>query len=303
MILNNRNSKMIYKIFRNIIFISFIAVIFIACEDPAPTDYTPDIVVEGLLIVDEPIRNITVIRTQPLADSFSYDKSLISNAIVKIKTEGKEFLLDYNPPGNDKKPGYYYSDESYVVKSNQLYELEVIVDGKVMNGTTFTPARTEWVRAPKTFIQYPIDSLKLPPTDSIEWRKAEKADFYLISISCLDSSGYGEYLNPPTNEKNRRIERPFRNDRAYRELTSFVPIPAARDTSSTSTPIVWSVFKFFGKHQVSIYVPDFNFLRWFAQAQARGQVEPILQSINNGFGYFGSASIIRDTSILLKNQP
>ena len=293
---------MIYNIFRNLLLLSIIAVIIVSCEDPAPTDYIPDIVVEGLLIVDEPIRNITVIRTQPLADSFSYYNSLISNAIVKIKSEGQEFLLDYNPPGNDNKPGYYFSDTSYKVKSNQLYEMEVIVDGKIMTGTTFTPARTDWIRSPKKYIQYPIDSINLPPTDTIEWKRADKANFYLIGISCLDTNGYGEYLNPQTNEKNRRIERPFRNDRSYWELTSFVPIPAGTDTS-TSTPIVWSVFKFFGKHQVSIFVPDFNFLRWFAQAQARGQVEPILQSINNGFGYFGSASVIRDTSVLLKNQP
>ncbi len=285
-----KNIKLLY-------ILCLVAIIsLVSCEDPAPTDYKPEIVVEGLLIVDEPIRHISVIRSQPLIDSFDYNSSLVADAIVKIKGDGREFILDYNPPQNGK-PGYFYSDTTYLVKSEMLYELEVTVDNKVMKGSTFTPKRTDWIRSPKPYIQFPFDSIGLPPTDSIEWKKTEKTEFFLISITCLDSAGYGEYLQPPTNEKNRRIERPFRNDRSFRELTSFTPIPVS------STPIVWSVFKFYGKHRVSIYVPDFNFLRWFAQAQARSQVEPILQSINNGYGYFGSASIISDTAILLKNQP
>ncbi len=283
--------NLIYRILLPIFLITLIS-----CEDPAPTDYKPEIVVEGLLIVDEPIRNISVIRSQSLRDSFNFNNSLVSNAIVKIKGDGREFLLDYNPPGNGK-PGYFYSDTTYLVKSEVLYELEVTVDSKVMNGTTFTPKRTEWIRSPKPYIQFPFDSIGLPPTDSIEWKKTEKTEFFMIGITCLDSSGYGEYLQTPTDEKNRRIDRPFRNDKSFRELTTFTPIP------TSSTPIVWSVFKFYGKHSVSIYVPDYNFLRWFAQAQIRSQIEPILQSINNGYGYFGSASKITKTSVLLKNQP
>ncbi|MCE5304372.1 hypothetical protein LLG34_01535 [bacterium] len=82
----------------------------------------------------------------------------------------------------------------------------------------------------------------------------------------------------------------------YRDLSYWVIVP------SSKVPVVWTVFKWYGLHEVSVYAPDFNFLRWMVQTMT-GEINPLLSSVKGAFGYFGSASVIRDTSVILKNQP
>lgn len=284
--------------FNFLLIISFtlLGIFLISCEDSAPTDYTEDTMVEALLIVGEPIRNIVVMKTQSLSDVFIYDSSMVTDASVKIIGDGKEFLLKYkyrNPEGI----GYYYDDVNYLIKSGIEYKIEITLkNDKILTGKTFTPKQTSWVIPPKKVLTFPKDTLNMPSTDSLEWAKTAPTDYYLVGIKCLDTLNYGKYLEPPTQEKNRRIARPFRGDKFFRELLTMNPVP------NFKTPVIWNIFKFFGKHEVAVYAPDFNFLRWYIQAQAKGQIDPLLGSITGGIGYIGSASIIRDTSFIVKNQ-
>jgi hypothetical protein len=281
-----------------LILISIISIFIISsCEDEAPGAYIPDNVLEALLVVDEPIQNILLIRTQPIFDKFIYDSSLIRNAVVKINGDNREFIVKFRSKEYSLQ-GYYFEDTTYTVKSGIKYNIDITLnDGTKLTGETMTPPRTEWEKNPKPFLQFPKDSLKLPPTDTIAWKKQNGFDFYIILVKCLDTLNYGKYLIPATDEMNRRIERPFRNDRAYRETATLMPIP------NTQTPVVWNTFKWFGLHEVGVFVPDWNFLRWYIQSQTRSQIDPLLTSIKGGYGYFGSASVIRDTSVIIKNQP
>lgn len=63
-----------------IIFISAISMLISGCEDPVAFDYIPQYAVEAYLLVGKPIDNIMLTKTQPVADSFSYD-----NAIIKMQ--------------------------------------------------------------------------------------------------------------------------------------------------------------------------------------------------------------------------
>jgi hypothetical protein len=276
-----------------ILIVSFIN----SCEDPVPNDYTPDNIVEAILIVDEPIQNITVMRSQPLDIKFNYDSSMIKDANVVITGDGQDFVLKYRTR-EDGKIGYYFADTNYKVKPQIEYKLKITLnDGKVITGSTVTPSRTEWSFPPKDFYQFPLDTIKLPATDSIGWKKVPSFEFYLVSIKNLDTLNYGSYLTPATGEMNRRIDNGFRSERFFRETAVINPIPNVR------TSVVWNVFKWYGKHELAIYVPDFNLLRWYLQAQTKGEADPLLTSVKGGIGYFGSASIIRHNFFLLKNQP
>lgn len=276
----------------------FVISLFInSCEELPPSIYIEDYVLEALILVDEPIQGIILTRTQPIENIFNYDSAMVRDAKVIIREGNNEFELKFRPR-EDGTRGYFYPDTNYLVKSGVNYSIDVTLpNGKKITGTTFTPPRTEWVQRPKDFVQFPFDSLELPPTDTIAWQRINGFDFFMIAITNLDTLEYGKYLNPATAEMNRRIERPWRQDRFFREITSIGPIPATR------TPVVWSIFRWYGLHSVTIYVPDWNFLRWFLQAQGRGQAEPILTSIEGGIGFFGSAHAIRDTFFLVKNQP
>lgn len=266
-----------------------------SCEDEPPMDYIAETYIEGYLIVGEPIQNIIVMRTQPLDENYSYEKSLIRDADVKIIGDSREFILGIDPEGEN---GYYDPGGEYLVKSGITYKLEVIVDDELITAETTTPPATEWTELPQSPLQYPKDTLNLPATDYIGWKAVPDYHFYLISVKCLDTLEYGNYLDPPTNEMNRRLERDWMQDEAYRDKTSWAFI------ANNRTSVVWNTFKWFGRHEVTVFVPDWPMMEWFIQQSAKYEYDPLLSNIEGkGFGVFGSAYAIRDTFFLLKNQP
>ncbi len=266
-----------------------------SCEDQVPTKYIPRNFVDAILIVGKPIRNIVISKSQPPLDSFNFAASLIRDANVIIRGDGREFVLKTDPEG---EAGYYFDDDTYLVKPNMTYELEVnLTDGTLMTGKTETPGVTAWINRVSKPLQYPLDSIKLPATESISWQKVSGHPIFFISVTALDTLDYGKYLDPPTDEMNRRIERPFWDDDFYREISQWVWI------FNDKTSVVWNIFKWYGVQEVAIYVPDYNFFKWFEQYLMDQQYNDLLGSIEGGFGVFGSASVIRDTTFLIKNLP
>jgi hypothetical protein len=266
------------------------------CEDPVPTDYTEEYLVEGILMVGEPIRDIRVLRTLPITQKFVYDSTIVRTANVRIIGDNKVFELEIDT----SVYGYYYSGD-YLVKAETEYRLEAeMPDGSVFRGKTTTPPYTQWVKMPPDTIFFPKDTLNLTTPDSLymEWESIPGYSFYMVRINCLDTLEYGKYLaDVADEEKNRRVFGPPKSDYAFRETSSWILLPASK------TPVVWSVFKWYGLHEVKIMVPDFNFIEWFLQYGTSSQYNDLLGSIENGKGAFGSASAIRDTSFLIKNQP
>ncbi len=275
--------------------------VIVGCGDDVPTDYKPENFIEALLLVDEPIQNIIVMRSQPLYHKFDYFKALIPDAEVIIRGDGREFLLSYST--DSTRPGYYYEDANYLIKPNTEYSIEVrLKDGSQITSSTTTPTPNQWLRRPKSFIQYPLDSLRLPASDTVSWSRVPGYDIYLIAVRCMDTLEYGKYLNPPTAELNRRVYRPYLPDRAYNEISQTAFIPAFHP-DFVQTPVIWTSFKWFGLHEVVIYVPDWNFTRWTLQNMSSSAINPLLGSVEGGIGVFGSAYALRDTAVLLKNQP
>lgn len=281
----------------NLIGIILFSIIIVSCEDIAPTEYIPKYIVQGLLIVGEPINDISLFQTQSLRDSFIYENSIIKSADIKIFGDGRTFYLVFD--NNTKK--YIYPDTTYKVKELTHYTIEIKTpDGKILTGKTFTPKSIQWIKRPEKFLQYPLDTINLPSNYRISWTKSDTIQFYLIRIKPLDTLEYGKYLNPPTDEKNRRIMRPWINRPQYffREITSWAFIP------TTEVPVVWNAFKWFGLTEVKIYASDSNYLKWTLQNFASRDFNQLVNSIEgDGFGTFGSAATITDTSFVLKNQP
>lgn len=285
---------------KNVLLITFgvLGVLLInACEDAIPSDYVEQKFVEAYLIVDEPIKNIVLMNTQPVNKKFDYAYSLIRDAEVKIIGDGKEFILTIDTSGEQ---GYYYPDTTYLVKPNTNYKLEIrIGKGDVITAETTTPARFKYTRTSDNILYYPKDTVKLPALDSfkLSWEPVPNVSFFILNLKCIDTIEYGKYLTPETDEKNRRIVRPWNEDWMFKEQsnTGFIP--------NTQTPVVWLTFKWYGRHEVAIFAPDWNYLRWFIQSATKNQYDPLLGSVKNAIGVFGSASAARDTFFLVKNQP
>lgn len=289
---------------KNILLIILTLIFLNSCEDLPPDVYFPRTFVEGYLIVDEPINGIIVMRSMPVLDSFNYRQSLITDANVQItELSGDNGNLKYQLIFRDEpNQGYYYPDTTLKVKPKTKYRLEITLKtGEIITGETTTPERMQWKIPPRDTLYYPKDTINLPSPDSlkISWQPAPNIFFHLIRIRCLDTLNYGKYLNPPTDELNRRITRPWeRNVRFYNDVTRWVgPLPASE------SPVVWTALKWYGLNEITIYAPDYNFLRWFIHNQRRSQYEPLLSSVDGAMGVFGSASSIKKVAFIVKNQP
>lgn len=284
-------------------FLAGIVLNTIGCEDAPPNSYTQDYVVQGVLIVDEPIGGIIVQRSLPTTDTFSMARAILRDADVSVTDEtGREFKLQFREGGN-VFGDYALGDTSVKVQPNTIYTLNVKTsDGHVLTGKTRTPNRFAWITPPRSILQFPKDTLNLPSPDSlkISWTATSGVSEYLICITTLDTVGYGKYLTPPTDELNRRRKRFFdseSNPQMY-NLATYAYL------QTTEVRTVWNAFKWFGHNKVSVFAPDANMLRWFKlYFQSDNQYNPNLSSIKGGLGMFGSAAQVSQETFVLKNQP
>ncbi|MFN3270144.1 MAG: DUF4249 family protein [Candidatus Kapaibacteriota bacterium] len=274
------------------------------CEEKPPADYIPQYYVEAFLIVDEPIDGIRLMRTQPLNDKFDFAKAFVRNADVYIKFNQNKIKLVPKDTGEPKNWCYFLPDTSLKVQPNTTYDLEIKTqDGVVITSTTITPERFDWVSPPPDTIYYPKDSVNFSDQKPIplRWKSVKGTLYYIVSTICLDTLEYGIYLTPPNSEKNRRVYNPFDDRRSksryYYDVSNFDAIP------NTEYPLTMLLFKWFGRHKIVVYAPDFNYLRWVLQQFRGNQINPLLSSVNGAIGVFGSASKIEKEIFLVKNQP
>lgn len=278
-----------------------------ACGDPVIQDYKEDIAVQALLLVGEPIKGIMVSRTANIQDTFKLSAQAIKDADVRLNVGTKEYRLTF---ADDTSSGgtYLWNDTTVKVLPDTVYSLTIrLANGQLIKATTRTPRQIRWLsgKEPKPIIQYPKDTLNPPPApDSmrIAWEPVPGVnDNYLIGILCLDTVGYGKYLEPRDTSKNRRIFSLFANS-----LPRYPDVLRLGYVSATNVPTVWSAFKWFGLNEVQIYAPDANWFNWYRQTYFQGQsprYNSLLGSVEGAYGVFGSASIARQRIFVLKNAP
>lgn len=271
--------------------------LLVGCGDPVPQDYTPEIVVEAYLFVDEPIRGVRVYTSQSLADTFLFDRAMIRNAEVTITSPDGVIPLRFV---DDSLGGRFDAiDTSLRVKPTTKYDLLVKASGKTMTSSTITPNRFAWVTPPKAELIYPGYGSETAYQDSliIRWSLDAGVKQWLISVTCEDTSGYGQYLTPPTADTNLRIRDKERDDGTAFEFETtrmfFIQF--------NQSPTAWQAFKWYGKHTIEIYAPDANLFDWFKATRLSGaNYNPLLGSINGGIGVFGSAYRISSPTFLFK---
>ncbi len=282
--------------------VSLISALFIVgCEDPVPTDYTQEIVLEGFVFVGEPIEDIRVLRTLPITDTFRFADASVATADVRITADGVPLPVEFVPDSNGGT--YRVADRGYRARSGVTYDIEVLALGARLTATTKTPDTLTWVKAPKDTLQYPGRLLELTRNDSLDvsWTTVPGVGQYIVAVECLDTLGYGTYLVPQTSDSNRRIRDQDRFDDGTlianeRVRFGFSIIPRA--------PTVWSVFKWFGKQEIRVYAGDQAFQEWFRMVGfgRRSSYDYRLSNVKGGLGTWGSASLIRKASFLKMDQ-
>jgi len=271
----------------------------VGCGDPIPDDYTPEIVVEAYLFVDEPIRGIRVYTSQALTDTFKFSRAMIRDAEVTITSADGVIPLHFV---DDTLGGSFEAiDTSLRVKPKTSYELLVKASGQTLSSSTITPNRFAWTTPPKPILHYPGQGSETAFQDSliIRWSLDAGVSQWLISVTCEDTSGYGEYLTPPTADTNLRVREKERDDGTAFEFETtrmfFIQF--------NQSPTAWQAFKWYGKHRIEIFAPDANLFNWFKATRLSGaNYNPLLGSIKGGIGVFGSAYKISATSFLTKES-
>lgn len=280
-----------------------ISLLITSCEDPIPTDYTEELVIEGFAIVGEPLANIRIMRTLPVSDTFSFAKASLPDAVVRVYANGSEIPMEFVA---DTLGGTFRAkDTSYRVTPSTSYEIRVAALGKSLEATTITPIALSWIQEGPRFAQFPNpDSLLFPGADSlvVSWTPVPKTEFYIIGLECLDTLGYGKYLTPPTTDTNTRTPRP-KPDFFNREgtLVSKERIVFG-GTLFTASQTIWGVFRWHGLHELKIYAPNKEFLEWFYQVGSgrRSSYDYRLSNIKGGLGVWGGASVIKTQKFVLK---
>ena len=285
--------------------ILFTLFILSSCEDPVVLDkYIETILIEALLIVDQPITQVRLTRTLPLNEPYYYGNALIRNADIFIyENKDKEIKLTFieYDTANIKQSGYYYQDTTYKVNPNTEYKLKVILDnGNEITGTTTTPNRIEWIKKIDPVFPYPDDTFNLPVYSGGETEWTLSSAFYIYSITCLDTLKYGIYLDPPTDDTNRRIRiRKYNNNNDEpRPVEVTISSLAYKNTMAFN----WLYCRWFGKHQLNVYAIDINYARWFLYYLASPNLNDKSYSVKGAAGYFGSASTIEAEFFLQKNK-
>jgi hypothetical protein len=279
-----------------ILFAALLPILIISCEDLPPDTYDPKNYVEGYLIVDRPIEDIKLLRTQPLTDTLNYEKFFIRDAEVFISFKNQKIKLVIDAIG---EKGYYYPDTTLKVLPETKYNLEIILkDGTIITSSTLTPKRFNWIDQPPAELQFPTDTIDFTDaqdTIKMKWVKNSFIPYSFIRIICLDTAQYGIYRTPQTLDSNRRVYREPTNrpNPRYnnRTLWGFVPFDSA--------PVIWTSFKWYGLHKISILSPDFNFMRYSLQYFRESQYNPLFSNIENGIGIFGSAAEVDAYSFVL----
>jgi hypothetical protein len=279
------------------------SILVVGCEDPVPTDYKEEIMLEGLLLVGEPLQDVRILRTLPVTDTFSFSKAALPEAKIVVTADGIDVPMEYVP---DARGGTWRAiDTTYRVRPNTLYSVVVQARGASLTASTRTPAEFSWTTTPRTLIQFPHpDSILTTIDDSliVSWTPVAGAELYIIGLTCLDTLGYGQYLNPPTVDTNERTVRPKPDffDRSGTLIANERTTLGA--TPFTTSQTVWGVFRWYGQHELRVYAPDRAFLEWFylVGGGRRSSYDYRLGNINGGLGVWGSASLIKNRSFLLK---
>lgn len=295
-----------FKYFKNVVAslaaVSLSALLFTACADPVPDDYTEEVVVEGFAISGRPLNNIKIYRSIPLSDTFKLDNAIITDAQIFVSENGTAVPMEFIA---DSLGGRYQAaDTSFRVKPNSTYTLNVSARGKVLTGTAYTPNDFSWLKKPADTLLYPglKNEIKIYDSLNISWTPTPSASRYVIAMECIDTIRYGVYLQPPTADSNRRIR-----EKEQFESGSLIASERTRFGFAlvSNTPTVWLAFKWFGAHRLHIYSGDKSFSDWFSLVGfgRASQYDYRRGSITGGLGVWAGATPITADIFLVKDKP
>ncbi len=264
-----------------------------------------ELVVDGILLVDQPLPELFVRRTLPPGQFYSQDAAGVLDAQVRV-FQGDQ-VFEYAP--DPAAPGRYLPPlEAPVVQTTTEYRLEVDVEGKKVLARTTTPERVrvrqavlldedtqEIMRTLKSFAEvgdevYTAPENQLTHLEGLIEIYLEKAgEAYQAALFALE-------------EDAQLLDEDFPEiyDRTPEDLRDNQSPPFAASDGIVRWP--WFAVVYTGRSLMKVYAVDHN---WFEYArsspeqqeqggfggQAGDNFERPFFQVEGGIGLFGSASV------------
>ena len=264
-----------------------------------------ELVVDGILIVDQTLPELFVRRILPPGQTYSRDAAGVSDAQVLV-FQGDQ-VFEYAP--DPAAPGRYLPPlEAPLVQTTTEYRLEVDVEGKKVRARTTTPERVrvrqavlldedtqEIMRTLKSFAEVG-DEVYTAPENQLTHLEG------IIELH-LEKAGEAYQAALFTLEENAQLldeDFPERYDETPENLRANQSPPFAASDGIVRWP--WFAVVYTGRSLIKVYAVDHN---WFEYARASPDQQeqggfgglagdnferPFFQ-VEGGIGLFGSASV------------
>jgi hypothetical protein len=221
----------------------FLSLVFSSCDEVNLNDIASNqFVVEGFLYAGEPINDIRVKSSFPLADT--EDTSVpINNAEVRLLKNGHTYVLK----ASGENGYYHYPNEDLKVNTGDQFQLEVSYNGIKATAKTIVPS-------PTTGLKLSLDSLKVPQLPFSEGREAITA---AIRKFMSASSIRATWNNPSEDFYFIVVETD--NDTIIPIFPSVILDALARfrfvsaPTTNSSISFLGGTLVSYGKHVVKVY--------------------------------------------------
>jgi hypothetical protein len=262
------------------------------------------LVIDALLLVDQPLPDLFVLETVAPGDSYSLEGAAVRDAVVEISTGGTTFTY----AADVDSAGRYLPQQNHIVLPETVYTLRVSSQGREATGTTLTPEQfqireslllnegtLQVDRVLKTF-RDGLDAPYVAPENQVEYLDGLlEARFdrgntpgYQVGIISLDEGS------------ERVLDADFLDEDDYDDLERHASSPPF-EAPDGSVRLPWFAVYFAGRHVIRIHALDenwFNFARSSPESQegnfgglAGDSFERPLFSVTGGIGLFGSAAM------------
>lgn len=281
----------------------------LAACDLAEVEPPPQLVVQAVLLAEQPFPRIVLTQTVPIDVPFDPVALGVAGATVTITALEDGRTIAYREDG---RGAYVPTDPAARVRPGGRYRLEVRVPdelgllppGQAATAETLVPGAFEVVRPPPERIVY--NPLGPPPTIVVTPSAYPgRQGIYLFAVTALDPRRENltptfASFDPEDLDRFATTSSPLLNEANY-----------VRNPDGTLTlEVPWLGFAFYGENVLAAYALDdalYDFLRsrdvQFAPGTlSPGEIPEVLSNVRGGVGVFGSAAT-RSVRVTLERNP
>ncbi|MEM1042185.1 MAG: DUF4249 family protein [Bacteroidota bacterium] len=293
---------------------------FTAGCDLAEEDFRPDVVVEGVLIAEEPMTSVRLSESAPIGEVYAFERQALSGATVRVvllsasgeSEQTVRFVEDVGGTGTNGGPGVYVPElrPKPVVQAGRRYRLEVEVPGErglvppgtLVRAETTVPDTFRIEAQPPPAISYDIDAPS-PALDVTSSDAPGRQAIFVFNIRALEPERYP--LTPLAAafvedgdldaENLTSTSSPILNEANY-----------ARNADGTlRLRVPWFAINYFGPNVFTVNALDdalYDFLRsrnaqFNPTTLSPGEIQRVLSNVEHGLGLFGSLARARADAV------